>query len=277
MNKAQDLQNQIKEGVSNLLQTDKWKAHLKFASSFYNYSFGNTLLIHSQKPEALHVAGFQTWRKLGRNVKKGERGIAILAPCQYARKKVKAEKEEADEKEVALYFTTKIVFDISQTEGEPVADVNSIYRLLDTETPDGLFNCLREYSESLGLPVSFEPMEALKGGYTDGKRIVLNETLPAAHKVKSIIHEISHNILGHMQDRKSLARDEMELEAESAAFIVSNCLGLDSSDVSFAYLASWTGGKDAAMKLLKVGQAAMKAARTILVGLGRESELEQAE
>ena len=234
----------IEQGVNAITSSDQYKEFLKFSSRFYNYSMYNQLLIWVQKPNATFVAGFQTWKKMGRFVKKGEKGIRILAPIRISATRVNGEGKE----EVVEYnkYQTISVFDISQTEGDnPLPSLREFVKEVKGETE--LYSMIRRIS-----PFPVEELEDCKGadGYYSlkTKEIKILSTNSTAHKLLTLIHEVAHGLL-HGDRKSSPSHKVMEIEAESIGFIVCHALGIDTSVNSFGYLASY-GGK-ATMNLVE--------------------------
>lgn len=233
------LVEQLREGVSELRSSERWAAYLSAQAKFHNYSFGNVMLIAHQNAEATQVAGFHRWLELGRHVVKGEKAIWILAPM------VAKDKETGDA--VVRGFKAVAVFDVAQTDGAELPEANS---LLAGEDPAGVFAALSAYARSLGFEVVVD-MRRTDGanGFCDhAERLIwVREDRSPAQQVKTLAHEIAHAILH--QDRGALARDVVELEAESVAYVVCAALGIASDDYSFGYIAEWAGDQvDKALK-----------------------------
>jgi len=151
MSRTRELLEQLKEGISQVKSSEEFQSFLRAMSMFHQYSFHNCMLIAMQRPDATRVAGYRTWEKLGRYVKKGEHGIGIFAPCKLRRE----EHDEETEPNWILYFKTVHVFDVSQTEGEPLPKltVNEI-----ENTHESLLPALLNLCEQRGIEVSFEQL-----------------------------------------------------------------------------------------------------------------------
>lgn len=239
-----EITEKLEQGVKDVFSSDKYIEYLKFMSKFYNYSVNNIILIMMQKPEASLVAGYKAWQtKFGRQVRKGERGIKILAPCPH---KKTIETEDGDEKEIRwTSFKTTTVFDVSQTDGEelPTGCVTALNG--DVTGFNELFDKLVKVS-----PVSVEiaNIEGRANGYFSSveKRIVVKEGMSEQQTIKTLVHEISHAILHDKEDgeEKEADRNTKEVQAESVAYTVCSMLGLDTSDYSFGYVAGWSSDKD---------------------------------
>jgi antirestriction protein ArdC len=249
---------QLNEGVANLTTSKNWKLYLDCQSRFHKYSFGNVLLITAQCPSATQVAGFQSWRKMGRFVRKGEVAICILAPMVHKASDATTDDDAAER--VIRGFKWVGVFDVSQTDGK---ELRSVCNRLTGGDPAGLFAQLMAVAHSLGFSVA----DAELSGGTNGdcshltKKIRVEVSNTPAQRVKTLAHEIGHAILHADYSNRALA----ELEAESVAWVVCQSLGLDTSDYSFGYLASWAGGGDAAIGGIKAScERIQKAAATVL-------------
>lgn len=270
MKDINQITKQLETGVKAIFDSEEYKKYLAFAGKFHDYSFNNIILILSQMPKATRVAGYKTWQKLGRQVKKGEKSISILAPIMH-----KNEVEEKNEfGEIVKAETTWMsyravsVFDISQTEGEDIPDNENFCKILDgkVEGYDVLFKKLTTISP---VPVEFEEIQDGANGYFNmiQKRIALNEGMSEVQTIKTLIHEISHSMLhGYEGEETEADRYTKEVQAESVAYTVCNYLGLDSSDYSFGYIAGWSKDKDiktlsASMEIIR------KTAETIIKAL----------
>jgi len=274
------LHEQISEGVAALVESQGWRAMLDTAAKFHSYSLGNLLLIGAQAPQATRVAGFRTWQSLGRQVRKGQRGIAILAPCTYRPKTAEragpaapAGPEPATScsggaapdvggKQVRG-FRVVHVFDLSQTEGDPLPDVAPT--LLVGQAPAGLWNALEGQVLGHGYTVH-RGDTGRANGWTDptSHTVRVSGGVDDAQAVKTLIHELAHIEAGHVGDLPTYAtcRGRCEVEAESVAYVVAAAHGLDASGYSFAYVAGWAGGDLTGVR--QAAETVTKAARTIL-------------
>ena len=265
--KMQELMEKLEQGVKDVFHSSQYKEYLSVMSKFYNYSFNNVLLIAMQKPDASLVAGFSAWKNhFGRHVKKGEKGIKILAPIS---RKVKIEEKEeggakingmetAEDpdkeekiKKVITGFKVVSVFDISQTEGKDLPEYYGAKELSgDVEGYADLFAAVRETSP---VPVRFEDIPGEAHGYYHPieKRIALQEGMSELQNIKTLIHETAHARL-HAIDPDATEEERAdqpdqstrEVQAESVAYVVCQHFGLDVSDYSFAYVAGWSSGKE---------------------------------
>jgi hypothetical protein len=234
---------QLKDGVEGIQDSSQFRLFLTTMSKFHEYSVGNLILIAIQKPSATRVAGFNTWKDLGRWVKKGEKGIAILAPVMPPKPK-KEEVEEEEEEELALtpvYFKVVHVFDIRQTEGKPLPEFD--VPVLTGDANEALFEKAMNLAKSQGLDVSFElrPNQdpSIKGQFS-GRSIWVKPDEPRAQQLKSLLHEMAHY---YSEGVFRIPRRDAETIAESAAFAVGAHYGFDSGVRSFPYVALWAQDK----------------------------------
>jgi len=277
--KLSEPHEQIADGVAALVESDAWRAMLDTAAKFHTYSLGNVLLIALQAPQASRVAGFRTWKSLGRQVRKGERGIGILAPCTYRPKASTAATDSASGQakgerggqaapaggRQVRGFRVVHVFDVEQTDGDPLPDVAPA--LLTGQAPAGLWSDLAGQVTGHGYTLERGDCSGANG-YTDPARRVVRvrDDVDDAQAVKTLAHELGHLECGHVEDLPTYltCRGRCEVEAESVAYVVAAAHGLDASGYTFAYVAGWAG-----TDLARVRQAAetvTKAARTILAG-----------
>lgn len=229
---------QIEEGIDDFFTSDRFRNYLNVMSKFHHYSYINTILIYNQNPEATKVAGYNTWKKLGRHVERGERGIRIYRPYvkSYDKKTDKLDENGNNivEKVSITRFTVAYVFDIAQTSGR---DLPELIDKLEgaVNNFDIYMNALQKMSE---YPIEYNDNIGKANGvcnYTDEK-IYIKSGMSQAQTLKTAIHEVAH-LLRHKNSEKS--REEKEIEAESTAYVVCNNIGLDTSDYSFGYIGSW--------------------------------------
>ena len=237
---------------------------LRTAAKFHNYSFNNQLLIFLQRPDATRVAGFRKWQELNRFVRKGEKGIQIFAPCKY---KTKVEDEDGNDKSFQQIrgFRVVHVFDISQTDGEPIEDLDAVRpKLLEGDAPEGIWDELVSQANDAGFEV-IRNQKGSENGYCDflNKTIAVRPDVAPAQAVKTLVHELAHALL-HSDERPS-SRELAEVEVESVAYIVCNAVGVDSGDYSFSYVATWSRGD--LEKIQATGQRVIGCAQSILAGL----------
>lgn len=197
-------------------KSEELSKYLDTMSRFHNYSFGNCLLIARQRPTATRVAGFHAWKKLGRSVNKGEKGICILAPMVG-----KKEDDEGNETKGVFGYRAVHVFDVSQTTGEELPDINRI-----EGDPGDRFDRLALVV--LGLGIELDVRDDLDGadGVSTGGSIFLAKGLSPAARFSTLAHELAHELMHKGEDRRELSKTVKELEAESVAYIVSAAAGL---------------------------------------------------
>ena len=268
------LVSQLKELTSEIV-TDEDKLRgfgERWRSGFHRYSLSNLFLIWGQCPDFSLVAGFNQWKKVGRYVKKGSKAIWIMAPMvssKYVLRKIvsdETEDETEDQEEVQKHvsgFMPVHVFDYSQTDGDDLDIGNTLVKgngNLDLDSVSSVFD----------IPV--EVKQGVADGWTDGKKIVVNDRKNKAQMVSCYLHEVAHILLGHLEDKgEKISRDVAELQAESVSYIVGQCIGLDNQGSKF-YLGKW-GGSDGKEKLkessLKIVSVADKILRKISPLLGK--------
>ena len=263
--KVEVLHQRLAEQVDALVSGEDWAAMLAVAGRFHRYSANNVFLIMAQRPDATRVAGYRAWKALGRQVRKGERGIAILAPCVYRRRALE-EHEVGERPELARVlrgFTVVHVFDVSQTEGAELADVTP--ELLEGEGPAGLWAALAALVADAGFTVERGECGGANGSTDfDGRVVRVRADVDEAQAVKTLAHELGHVRL-HDASRITTDRDLAEVEAESVAFIVCAAAGLASTGYSLPYVARWAGGDIA--KVRTTAERVITTARDILTVL----------
>jgi antirestriction protein ArdC len=255
--------------VERILNGEEFKRYLAFAARFHRYSANNCLLILVQRPNATRVAGYKRWQELGRQVKRGEEGMRILAPIFRT-----VEDEESSEKaRILCSFKVVKVFDVSQTDSVPGA--SPIPEKPRPETLPGSSSAARTLvrslarlckAEGLELRESGEELDALYPGanglYSPKKRLILlRETLADDQKAKSLTHELAHHLLHRNASATEAERPTLEAEAEGTAYAVLSYFGVDASSYSFAYVAHWAEQKEVVKAVLSNVQ---KTARAII-------------
>jgi antirestriction protein ArdC len=254
--------DRLTAGIEKLTSSSSWQDWLTTQSRFHKYSFGNTLLILLQtQGQATRVAGFHAWRKLGRHVRKGEKAIWILAPM--TRKVCDDEhhdQERAEGARVLMGFKPVTVFDLAQTDGEPLPEIAT---RLQGDDPLGVYGDLERVAESIGFSVEDADFDGGKNGDCNfaENRIRVRAGNAPAQRVKTLAHEIAHALLHEGFTDRALA----ELEAESVAYVVCASEGIESDDYSFGYVAGWSGGGDEAIAAIRTaGGRIQQAAESIL-------------
>lgn len=231
--------------------------YLKTIARFHRYSLHNVLLIASQKPNATHVAGFRTWNQLGRFVKKGERGILILAPI--VRRKLENE-QDRDEISVSIAgFRVAYVFDVSQTDGQDLPQIGIVQG-----DPREYRERLGSFAHSRGISVEYSPEIAPARGTSTGGRITLLPDQSLAEEFSTLAHELAHELLHRGEYRPSSSRRIRETEAEATAFVVCHAIGLETGSAACDYIQLWNG--DSQLLTESLGQV-RKAASQMLTAL----------
>ncbi len=234
-NALEELTNALNSGKSEALT-----CYLSTMARFHRYSFGNILLIMLQKPDASHVAGFNTWRKLSRFVRKGEKGIAIFAPM-LLRAREENETESADDNAGKIHrFRVVHVFDISQTEGEPLPEPTSV-----SGDPRGATESLLAFAAKRGIKIAYA--ESLGGalGMASAEGITLRTGQGPAAEFATLAHELAHMLLhiGDDADRPA-SKTVRETEAEAVAFVVCQAAGLSAATAASDYIQLYQGDVD---------------------------------
>ena len=292
--RMKEITDRLETGIQELFESERYKAYLTSMAKFHSYSFNNTLLIAMQGGQL--VAGYNKWRDdFHRNVKRGEKGIKILAPAPY---KVKKEVPKLDEQGKPVMdkdgkpltevqetqvpaFKIVSVFDVSQTEGEPLPSIGVDELAGNVEQYEDFFKALEQTSP---VPMAFEDIPGGSHGYyhLTEKRIAIQENMSELQTLKTAIHEIAHAKL-HAIDPEAPVTEQAdrpdsrtrEVQAESVAYAVCQHYGLDTSDYSFGYVAGWSSGKD--LKELRASLETIRAtAHELITAIdGHLAELQQ--
>ena len=261
--RMKEITDRLETGIQQLFDSDRYKAYLTTMAKFHNYSFNNTLLIAMQGGQL--VAGFNKWKNtFHRTVKKGEKGIKILAPAPY---KVKQKTEKLDEQGKPVFdkdgkplteektvqipaFKVVSVFDVSQTEGEPLPSIAVNELSGSVQDYQDFFKALEQASP---VPIGFEDIEGGAHGYFHllDNRIAIQEGMSQLQTIKTAIHEIAHakfHAIGPNDPEQTNRPDgrTREVQAESVAYAVCQHYGLDTSEYSFGYVAGWSSGRELA-------------------------------
>lgn len=269
LNNIKEITERLEQGVLEAFQGDNFKKYLEVIGRFHKYSSNNCILIAMQKPEATLVAGFKSWQtNFKRNVKKGEKSIKILAPIPHKfKREIQNENGEKEIQEIKYTtFRAISVFDISQTEGE---ELPTICKKLT-----GDVECFQELVKKLEnvspVPVNYEVIDGAASGFYSHvtNSITVSSEISEQQTVKTLIHEITHSILHNQETgaEKDVDKRTKEVQAESVAYTVCSWLGLDTSDYSFGYVASWSKNKEA-KELQESMDIIRKTARKIIEGI----------
>lgn len=256
----QQITDKLEKGVVEVFQSDRYKQFLDTMAKFPRYSVNNSLLIMMQKPDAQLCQSFTGWKQMGRYVKKGEKGISILAPAPY---KIEREQTKLDEKgrpvfdadgepvkekvEVTIRaFKVVKTFDLSQTDGKELPTIGPSELVGNIEGYPKLLQALQKISP---IPVSFELIDGdAKGFYhLEDKKIVVQDGMSEVQTIKTLLHEMAHQKLhdkDNVPEAKDISRNGKEVEAESVAYVVCQHYGINTSDYSFSYVAGWSEGKE---------------------------------
>ncbi|MFT3686413.1 MAG: ArdC-like ssDNA-binding domain-containing protein [Phycisphaerales bacterium] len=235
-NALEQLAASLKAGKSEQLTR-----YLAAMGRFHRYSFGNILLIACQRPDASHVAGFTTWKSFNRFVKKGEKGIVILAPMSIKPKDEQPESREQpaeQAKKPILRFRAVHVFDIAQTDGDPLPEHAAV-----SGDPAQHLDRLKAHTAELGIELAYEQMTGGTYGMSQGKRIVIREGLPAAEEFAVLAHELAHELLHRGEDRPE-SKTVRETEAEAVAFVVCQAVGLNTGTTASDYIQLYRGNSE---------------------------------
>ncbi|MEM9215665.1 MAG: ArdC-like ssDNA-binding domain-containing protein [Cyanobacteria bacterium P01_F01_bin.150] len=248
----------LQDGLSEFVSSDGWQRYLRKQAAFHTYSFRNVMLILSQNPDATHCAGYRTWQQVGRQVRKGEKGLLILAPMVF--------KRGDDDDDTYVRFKVTKTFDISQTDGEPLDEELPPSELIGGD--ENLYGLLKRFSMERGVPVEEELCRGGSNGFcrykVDGSPdfIRVDPRRPLANRIKTLLHEIGYSLMHtHEGYRTHTEKSRIELEAESFAFMMSNYFGIDSSGYSFKYLASWSEEDDPTTAIQEIGKAIQTVAK----------------
>ena len=292
--RMKEITDRLETGIQELFESERYTAYLTSMAKFHSYSFNNTLLIAMQGGQL--VAGYNKWRDdFHRNVKRGEKGIKILAPAPY---KVKKEMPKLDEQGQPVMdkdgkpltevqetqvpaFKIVSVFDVSQTEGEPLPSIGVDELAGNVEQYEDFFKALEQTSP---VPMAFEDIPGGSHGYyhLTEKRIAIQENMSELQTLKTAIHEIAHAKLHAIDPDAPVTKQAdrpdsrtREVQAESVAYAVCQHYGLDTSDYSFGYVAGWSSGKD--LKELRASLETIRATAHELITTidGHLAELQQ--
>lgn len=287
-----DIIKRINEGVQAVFESERYKEYLKFASRFTDYSARNTMLINLQKPHATFVASYGKWKMLGRQVNKGEKGIVIFAPVPHETNQCSiiqtpvldkqgnqvfnndgTAKTQTIEKPLTdISFKKVYVYDVSQTSGKEIPRLaEELTGDIDLAKKEAVFMALQKVT---GIDFEFLDIKSGANGYYNSSSncIVIKSGMSDAQTLKTAFHETAHKLL---HDPKSeivtvkSPRNEKEVQAESVAFMVAEWLGLDTSEYSFPYIASWSDGKQLE-QLRDCLQEIQEAAKQIITAIEEE-------
>lgn len=269
--------DRLTQAVEELVTGEDWKAFLNMAACFHTYSPNNIILILSQCPDATRVAGYRTWQRLGRQVRKGERGIVILAPCTYRRSPADdnaSDNQETEDTKVLRGFRGAYVFDLAQTDGDPLPHVEAP-PLLEGEAPAQLWETLAAQVTTAGYQLHRGHCDGANGR-TDylARAVTVRADVDPAQAAKTLAHELAHVLLHHPEaSEHSTCRGLIEIEAESVAHLICATVGLNTDPYSFAYVAHWANGDTTLIRA--TATRVIDTARRILAGSGLLAPIEE--
>ncbi len=244
--KAKALRTRIDDSLDTLARavdevraSEAFRQYLDVQARFHRYSWRNSMLIAMQRPDATQVAGYRTWQSLGRQVRKGEHGIMIFAPCPY-RKETEGDNGETDTLD-GIFFRAVHVFDVAQTDGPdlPTVDVPTI-----DKRADDLLAMLQDVAVKRGIRVEFGKLDSGAFGVSKVETVGVDDTHATGQQAKTLAHELAHETL-HQNVKGPFTRSMAELEAESVAYVVCTHFGLDVEVRSSRYIALWDGDSKA--------------------------------
>jgi antirestriction protein ArdC len=216
-------------------RTETLTQYLAAIGRFHRYSLRNVMLIASQKPLATHVAGFHAWDKLGRFVRKGEKGIVILAPIA-RRKNENTKQDETDESPTAVGFRAAYVFDISQTDGQELPEIGSV-----NGDPREFRERLAQFVAQQSIALEYSEDIAPARGTSSGGKITLMPGQSPAEEFATLAHEVAHEMMHRNERRNSTSKRIRETEAEAVAFVVCHAIGLETGSASQDYIQLYDG------------------------------------
>ncbi len=236
---AKKIADQALEQLADALTHGKSESltrYLAMLAKFHKYSFGNVLMILSQNPDATHVAGFHTWRQMGRFVRKGEKGILIIAPMTIKPKESPDESRDPGEADrPILRFRGVHVFDVSQTDGEPLPEPASV-----NGDPRHHTDRLKSLIAERGITLDHDDVPHGALGVSRGGRISIVPNLEPAVEFSVLAHELAHELL-HRGEERPTCKTVRETEAEAVAFVVCQAIGLESGTAASDYIQLFDG------------------------------------
>jgi len=242
---------QLEQGKSEALT-----AYLSAMARFHNYSFGNILSIAHHRPDATHVAGIRTWNELGRYVKKGQKGIPILAPMIGTKRQPTEEPVEQTDKSkpMLIGFRVVYVFDVTQTEGTELPEPPTVSGDVGT-----YHERLVDFVQQQGVELEYNERIAPAQGVSYGGKIALLPGQTKAEEFSTLVHELGHEMLHKAERRTLTTKTVRETEAESIAFIVGRAVGLNTGSASADYISLYHGNAELLTESLAVIQQASAA------------------
>lgn len=260
----------LETGVDEIVTSEGFQQYLDVMSRFHRYSYGNVMLIMAQNAEATRVAGYRQWQQLGRQVKRGERGLKILVPHkQRIADEQDGDDEEGERRTIIRGFGVGTVFDVSQTDGEPLPEPPMVQEIWESsDAAEALTTQLLQFLEAPGVEVVREDTRPALGYYSPSlKQIALDHSLEGVQVAKTLCHETAHFVADHLPG--GVSRQDAETVAESSAYVVLKRYGVDTSDYSFPYVARWAQDRGVLTKNLA---AIQRVAGTIIEGIEEQAE-----
>lgn len=290
---ATDAKEQAKAAIERLhvkvgaiSDSDAWREHLALQARFHNYSPLNIMWMLIQwedrkaanpdLPDFSQPAAFSTWKGLNRSVRKGEKALSVLAPI------IITDRDDLDgegkpKKKCVGFRLKNRTFDLSQTDGEPLPENPARPTMLEGESDPATWAALVAHAESQGFTVSVEAIGGGINGYCshDRKVVAVEESNPPAQQAKTLMHEIAHLHLHGENRPEGMGRPEMEVEAESTAFVLASMLGFDTADYSVGYVATWgdRSQEERGAMLKRTTERVVKCARMLVEALAEHSEV----
>lgn len=257
-----EARQRIREAVAQLMEEDGFRRWIAARSKFRRYSFGNVLLIASQCPHATRVAGYKAWPQVGRHVRRGEKAIRILAPIVIK----KRDEENGEERRAVVGFRGVCVFDVSQTDGDPLPEAPSCSHH-DGEELASYVPALEGHARELGYVVSYERIDSDALGYCDpiARRIVVDDRQAGNARVSILVHELAH---AHGLGYGDYGRAECEVIVEATTAVVLSGLGFDPAGFSVPYIAGWAQDETGLDALERFATTIDATARKIETALG---------
>jgi antirestriction protein ArdC len=235
--------------------------YLAAMARFHRYSFHNVMLIYTQRQDASHVAGFHAWRKLGRFVRKGEKGILILAPMIF---KAEVAPAATDEEKTIVRFKSAYVFDVRQTDGEPLPEFATVQG-----DPADHLERLKHFASARGIALEYSASIAPARGVSRGGKIALLPSLSLAEEFSTLSHELAHELLHRSERRTQTSKTVRETEAEAVAFVVCQSIGLETGTAASDYIQLYSGDRETlAASLAFIQQTACE----IIAGIHPQAE-----
>jgi hypothetical protein len=255
-----NLGEQLKAELAAVQDSEAFKRYLAAQAVFHRYSARNVFLILFQRPEATRVAGYATWQKLGRQVRRGETGITIFAPAPFKQTTTDTTTGDVTE-ELIPRFKTATVFDISMTDGEPLSTIK--LGEIAGSAPAGAYAVLVDFTASIGYRMVPHPEDDEAEGRCNYEDRTMSVQSGAAERMLHIlIHELAHALTA--ATRQAHDRTERETIAEGVAFVACTAIGLDAGGYAFPYIAGYAGQKDGAAIIMRLMDTIQKTAAVII-------------